>query len=208
MIRKDQQVAADELNTFTEIHSYEMETDRRRDLDNTNALLIALKQSPLRSQTTVPLEHQAPGAIQRLTNKLRQAVSIAGYSYINQILFCSRYLIICVASNVAESIAPGQSDMLLQLAQLDDIKERRSSTASTSSVDNEHLEYLVKMYRAYEEKNLPFSEQVRILSLIPQSWALTSKAIQEKFQCSSHAVKTARRLKQATDTPLHIEDKS
>jgi hypothetical protein len=88
MMRKDQQAAADELNTVTGIYSYEMQIDQSRKLDNTNALLIALKQSPLRSQTTVPLEHQAPGAIRRLTNKLRQAVSIAGHSCINQIVFC------------------------------------------------------------------------------------------------------------------------
>lgn len=86
MMRKDQQVAADELDAFTELHSYEMQIDQSRNLDNTNALLIALKQSPLRSQTTIPLEHQAPGAIRRLTNKLRQAVSIAGHSCINQIV--------------------------------------------------------------------------------------------------------------------------
>ena len=78
VIRKEQLSTADELNTFTEVHSFEMQVDNSRSLENTNAVLIALQQSPLRSQATVRLEHQAPGAVRRLTSKLRQAVSVAG----------------------------------------------------------------------------------------------------------------------------------
>jgi hypothetical protein len=123
-------------------------------------------------------------------------------------LFTKLYYIL--ASKFAESIAPGQGEMLLQLAHLDDITERQSINISTSSyisVDEQYLDYLIKMYQLYEEKNLPFDEQVRVLTLIPQSWKFTSGMIQEKFNCSSHAVKTARRLKKITDIPLHIEEK-
>jgi hypothetical protein len=100
--------------------------------------------------------------------------------------------------------------MLLQLAQLDGISQRRSTNTSTSSSkpgDEQYLAYLVNMYQAYEERNLPFSEQVRVLSLIPQSWNLTSRVIQEKINCSNHAVKIARRLNKMSDIPLHIEEK-
>jgi hypothetical protein len=100
--------------------------------------------------------------------------------------------------------------MLLQLAQLDGIGQCRStktSTSSTQAVDEQYLAYLINMYHAYEERNLPFSEQVRVLSLIPQSWNLTSRKIEEKFNCSSYAVKIARRLNKISDIPLHIEEK-
>ncbi|CAF2789721.1 unnamed protein product [Rotaria sp. Silwood2] len=114
---------------------------------------MSLDQSPLKSQATVRLEEQTPGAIRRLTAKLRRAVSVA-------------------AENFAESIAPGQGKMLAELAQLDRITERASANAAASSdilIDEQYLEYLIKMYRSYEENNLPFNEQVRVLSLIPQS---------------------------------------
>lgn len=61
------------------------------------------------------------------------------------------------------------------------------------------------MYRSCKEQNFPYNEQVRVLTLIPESWRLTSEIIQEKFQCTSHAVKAARSLRNITDTPLHIE---
>jgi hypothetical protein len=115
-----------------------------------------------------------------------------------------------IASTAAEGIAPGQGEMLLQLAQLDNITKRQTTNASKSShntIDEEYLEYLVKMYQAYEEANLSFNEQVRILALIPESWNLTSIEIQKKFNCSSYAVKTARQLKKITDLPLHIDKK-
>lgn len=63
------------------------------------------------------------------------------------------------------------------------------------------------MYQSYEEKELPFREQVRVLALIPKSWNLSSRIIQEKFQCSDYAVKLARRLNKMTDTPLHLDEK-
>ena len=63
------------------------------------------------------------------------------------------------------------------------------------------------MYHSYEEKGLPFNEQVRVLTLIPESWNLTSNDIQEKFDCSSHAVKAARALSKKTNIPLHMDEK-
>jgi hypothetical protein len=110
---------------------------------------------------------------------------------------------------MAESIAPGQRNLLLQLAQLENVVERRPAptTASSTSIDEQYLGYLVKMYNAYEEKHFGFDERVRLLSLIPDSWGLSKEQICEKFQCSITAVKAARRLRESTDTPLHMEDK-
>ncbi|CAF1501436.1 unnamed protein product, partial [Rotaria sordida] len=189
---KIQRSAADELNNISGVHSYSIEVEKGCELNNINTLLISLNQSPIKSQTMTRLEDQTPSSLRRLAAKLRQAVS-------------------ATASNVAESIVPGQGEILLQLAHLDNISDRQSSNTSTSSdrlVDNQHLNYLIKMYQSYEEKNLPFNEKVRILTLIRDSWNLSSKVIQEKFNCSSHAVKTARKLKAITDVPLHIEQQT
>lgn len=73
---------ADELSAISGIHSYEMEVEKMENLDKTNTLLVCLEESPLKSQTTIPLEQQTSGAIRRLTAKLRRVVSAAGnYDY-------------------------------------------------------------------------------------------------------------------------------
>ena len=92
------------------------------------------------------------------------------------------------ASSTAETLAPGESGTLLEMAGLNDIIDRRSSNMSTSSrtpIDEQYLQYLIDMYHAYEDKGLPFNEQVRVLSLIPESWNLSSGFIEEKFNCSN-----------------------
>jgi hypothetical protein len=69
-------------------------------------------------------------------------------------------------------MAPGQGDKLLEIANLRGIIDRRSSNTTTSShtpIDEQYLQYLINMYQSYGGKGLPFSEQVRVLSLIPQS---------------------------------------
>ncbi|CAF4613272.1 unnamed protein product [Rotaria socialis] len=188
---KEQQSAADEFNTLSEMHSYEIQVHKNRELENTNTLLMSWNQSPIHSQTTVPLEDQEPSSIRRLTAKLRRTVSIA-------------------AANVAESIAPGQGEMLLQLANLDNISKQQISNTlvpSNTQIDEQYLDYLIKMYKSYDENNLPFNEQVRVLTLIPKSWNLSSTNIQKEFNCSRHAVKISRRLRKNTHIPLHIEEK-
>ncbi|CAF1514387.1 unnamed protein product [Rotaria sordida] len=153
---------------------------------------MTLDESPIKSQTIVRLEEQAPSSIRRLTAKLRHSVAAS-------------------ASVFAEKIAPGQGKMLLELAQLDDLSERRSSTSSRSSktpIDEEHLQYLIDMYHAYEKQHLPYQEQIRVLTLIPKSWKLSSPIIQQKFHCTDHAVKLARKLGKSSCTPLHMEVKA
>ena len=66
-----------------------MQLNKSDELENVNTLLTSLDQSPLKSQAAVRLEEQTPGAIRRLTAKLRQAVSIAGmfFRHFNLFLF-------------------------------------------------------------------------------------------------------------------------
>lgn len=207
--RRDDLSIAGALSTYTGFDSFSFEEQRRDELEKTNEVLLSLNESPLKSQTIVSLEEQAPSAIRRLTAKLRQAVSVAGNLSLKETTL-SVIAVRFVASNFAETMAPGQGEKLLNLAKLDDISRRRFSVnakAVDSTIDVVHLEYLIRMYKAYEEKNLPFNEQVRVLTLIPDSWQITSQMIEEKFNCSKHAVKTARRLKKVTEIPMHIDEK-
>lgn len=78
---KQRRSLADELSALSGIHSYEIEVEKVDSLNKTNALLACLEESPLKSQTTIPLEQQTSGAIRRLTAKLRRVVSAAGNHY-------------------------------------------------------------------------------------------------------------------------------
>jgi hypothetical protein len=75
---REQQLIIDELETFSGTHSYQLEVNKGRDLHNTNTFLMALDESPIKSQTIVRLEEQAPSAIRRLTAKLRRSVAASG----------------------------------------------------------------------------------------------------------------------------------
>jgi hypothetical protein len=50
------QLTADELKAISDIHSYEIEVKKNLGLNDTNALLTSLGESPLKSQAMVPLE--------------------------------------------------------------------------------------------------------------------------------------------------------
>ncbi len=146
------QLTADELNAISDIHAYEIEVKKNLELNDTNALLTSLDESPLKIQAIVPLEEQTPAAIRRSTAKLRRAVPAAGNLFLF-IRFCFLHIKYrdILAANVAQSIAPGQGEMLLQLAQLDNLSERQSvntSTSSNASIDEQYLSYLVRMYQA------------------------------------------------------------
>lgn len=72
------QSLADELTTRSDIHSYEIEIDRSDELTKANMLLTSLGQSPLKSQITMPLDEQTPGAVRRIVSKFRQSIAAYG----------------------------------------------------------------------------------------------------------------------------------
>jgi hypothetical protein len=87
-----QQSLADELNTVSGIHSFEMEYDKYNELDKVNMLLTSLGESPLKSQVTMPLDEQTPGAIRRVVAKFRQTVAASGnFPVINSDFFLSYF---------------------------------------------------------------------------------------------------------------------
>ena len=55
------------------------------------------------------------------------------------------------------------------------------------------IQTLKETYDIYIEQNLPFIEQVRLLSLLPRSWKY-EKAM-NVFGCSRHAVTAAHRMR-------------
>ena len=81
------------------------------------------------------------------------------------------------------------------------------TTSTQNAVDENYLTYLVEMYKAYEEKHLPYSEKIRLLALIPDNWNLSYNDIMSRFGCTQYAIKTARSLKATSTTPLHVEEK-
>ena len=168
------------------VQSFALWNHEPRDL--ADSIISSLHQSPITSKTTTLLEDQTPGAVRRLTAKLQRAVAAA-------------------TSTIANSIAPGQGESLVNLAGLEAVLTDQNSSLkkNTAYMDEPFLGYLVEMYRAYDSKNLPYNEKIRLLALIPDHWGLSYEDIEERFQCTKHAIKTARALRMATDTPLHIE---
>lgn len=83
-----QQSLADELNSLSDVHSFEMEYNKHNELENVNILLTSLGQSPWKSQVTVSLDEQAPGAVRRLVAKFRQSVAASGNLIATTIGFC------------------------------------------------------------------------------------------------------------------------
>lgn len=84
---------------------------------------------------------------------------------------------------------------------------RQSADQGEAKFDENFLANLVQMYDAYEEKNLPYDEKVRLLALIPKEWNLSVTSIMERFGCTRHAVKESRTLRDTTSTPLYAEEK-
>ena len=155
--------------------------------DSVNSILSCLQQSPIISKTTTLLEDQTPGAVRRLTAKLRRAVAAA-------------------TSTITNSIASGQGESLVNLAGLNTVlTSQNSAQPYKASIDEVFLDHLVGMYEAYESRNLPYNEKIRLLALIPKGSDLSCEEIQNRFQCTNHAIKTARALRTASKTPLHTD---
>ncbi len=66
---------------------------------------------------------------------------------------------------MAEALAPGQSEELLQVAQLG--SNSKDVRTLDQTLNNEMVENLKQVYNLYVEQKMPFIEQVRLLSLLP-----------------------------------------
>jgi hypothetical protein len=70
--------------------------------------------------------------------------------------------------SIANGIAPGQAEELIQMAGLGDVIGK-SSASSQQLAEDRMIPYLVDVYKALEEKRYPFIERVRLLSILPEN---------------------------------------
>jgi hypothetical protein len=169
-------------------------------------ILHELGESPIKSQTRIPLKKQTPGAVRRLAAKLRKSVAAATATFSKSLApeEASRLINVCILTKYCEEL----SLFVFQIAGLDGVmKSRSSSTENNVPVDEAFLIYLVDMYKSYEERNFPYNEKISLLTLIPENWNLSYDDIISRFGCTQHAIKTARYLKNASSTPLHVDER-
>ena len=106
------------------------------------------------------------------------------------------------SEKLADSLATGEGEKLLRLAQLNlDVHENHLDNSSDS---NEVIDNLKKIYDQYVNQKLPFVEQIRLLSLLPRSWTYDETIT--RFKCSRHAVKTAHQMRHDQDYYLNREE--
>ena len=96
---------------------------------------------------------------------------------------------IFILEKLAESLAPGQKDELLEIAQL---QSGTHNEQANVIISNEIINSLKEIYTLYVERRMPFIEQVRLLSLLPRSMSYENTVA--TFGCSRHAIKSAHRM--------------
>jgi hypothetical protein len=171
--------------TFTNNQSVASIERRIDDKETVNNILAAVGVDPITTQTRMPLRAQEPSSVRRLASKFRNALEK-------------------LAKRLAESIAPGEGDTLINISGFDNLLHPRQRTKSVSlEADSSLINYLVEMYKEYDIQYLPYNEKIRILALLPDEWLY--KDIMKTFGCTRHAAKASRHLRAATKTPLHIE---
>jgi hypothetical protein len=86
----------------------------------------------------------------------------------------------CILDKVAQTIAPGQSEKLVN------ISERKLHSKNTQDSD------LKRVYDVCVQQKTPFTDQVRLLSLLPRSWKY--ETVTQIFGASRHAIKAAHKM--------------
>jgi hypothetical protein len=85
------------------------------------------------------------------------------------------------AISIANYIAPGQGETLIEMAGLKNIVGARSSKKPPVS-DDQMIQHLADIYKAFEQKQYPFIERIQLLAMLPKN--MSHKEIMEKFGCS------------------------
>ncbi|CAF4058673.1 unnamed protein product [Rotaria magnacalcarata] len=142
--------------------------------DSMNRILSQVNLSSIRSQTRKRLDKHSDSGLRRITSKLTSTMKV-------------------IQKKVAETLAPGQSEHLLRISQLETGIE--NTRIFNETMDNEMVQNLKQIYDAYVEQKMLFIEQVRLLSLLPRSWKY--EKIMEIFGRSKHAVKAAHKMHDA-----------
>lgn len=91
---------------------------------------------------------------------------------------------------MAEAIAPNQCEKLIDLS--DRSASNQSTLISSQIVGDEIVQNLKRLYDAYAEQKMPFIEQVRLLSVLPD-WVKYDDIVQI-FGVTRHAIKLAHKM--------------
>ncbi|CAF1452991.1 unnamed protein product [Rotaria sordida] len=146
-----------------------------------NAIFYGTSVSPLKSSTTKPLEEQSDASKRRLVSKYKRGLQSLQEEY-------------------AEAIAPTQGHKLIRLAEE---SNKRAKVSYEEETESNIVEQLRLMYQAFVTHRVPFREQVQLLSLLPSSWSI--EKIMFDFNCSSHAVKLAKKIRKNSDYTIEYE---
>lgn len=166
-----------------------------------NRILAEAQLSPIRSQARTTLQNQSKSSLRRLLSKLtRGARTLQGMlrKHFVHILYIARFVF---SERLAETLAPGQAEELLQMARLTTDAQDRADVNET--MENEIVQNLQEIYQLYVDQKMPFVEQVRLLSLLPRSWSY--EKIMGVFGCTRHAIKTAHQMQAENDYMLRSE---
>ena len=85
---------------------------------------------------------------------------------------------------------PGQGQKLIEIVQLR--SQAREEQQLQLCITNEMVQSLRQVYDIYVKRDMPFIDQVRILSLLPCSWKY--EKVISIFGCTWHAVKAAHQI--------------
>ncbi|CAF3012691.1 unnamed protein product [Rotaria sp. Silwood2] len=105
---------------------------------------------------------------------------------------------------LANTLVPGQGQQLIEIAQLQ--SQTREEQQLQLSITNEMVQSLKKVYDIYVKQNIPFIDQVRILSLLPRPWKC--EKVMSIVGCTRHAVKAAHQMYDDEEYILNRDQKS
>ena len=91
---------------------------------------------------------------------------------------------------LAETFVPGQSQELIEIAQLQ--SQAREEQQLQLSISKEIVQSLKHVYDIYVKQKIPFIDQVRLLSLLPRSCKY--EKVIDIFGCTRRAVGTAHQM--------------
>ena len=88
---------------------------------------------------------------------------------------------------MAEGFAPSQGEELLELTDM--VTNNRGIREMDETLNNEVIQIIKQIYNLCVKQNIPFIEQVRLLSLMPRSGSY-----EKMINFSRHAIKIAHRM--------------
>ena len=160
-----------------------------------NRILVESNLSPIRSQKRKRLDSCSKSGLRRIKSKLTNTMKVIGST--KKIKFHLKGSYSLLLEKIAEALAPGQSETLLQIVQSD--SQDKGTQSLHETINNEMVQYLKRIYDFYVEHRIPFMEQVRLLSMLPRSWEY--EKITDIFGASRHTIKEAHKM---YDAQQHI----